>query len=167
MENEQLSLKRALLVSARDTLTHTSQSSLDELTYSALIATHFPTDASCAPQSFADTALITGDPNPTLSFTLLNTNEQTCLLRARIFDTWSSLLEEWNLHSDYHAQLKCDAPLSVSSALNSCASHLQWQNYGVAGPHLLVDNFWSLHLSHASISNLSITSPLPAIEVTP
>lgn len=172
---EQVALKRALMVSARDSVVGViTTPSIDEASYVARVSPHSLGD--CAPKSFEqqklDELATTGvaDPNPTRPINLLYTNERGCLIRARVLDTWSSLLSNWNGYSDFQTQLSCaPSPATPTLAnplpLDECASNLRWSGLTPADEHLTILSGWSVQLT--SLQNLSAASPLPQTEVYP
>jgi hypothetical protein len=164
---EQIALKRALLVSAHQTI-------LDLRAQPAI-----------SPTSLAYASMRLGCAPPTtdaaVPFSQLTLLEQDCLARHEVLRAWSQLRMDWDAHSPYDAQVRCadlTDSLSLSSALPSlfftlptpdapspswaaCASHLSWSRVSSS---LSIQPGFTISLQHKNLP-INATSPLASLEV--
>ncbi len=152
--DESIALKRALLVSERQAVQEAQPQivTLTQMEAIILVLGCNQTQSPWPPDS----------PNPTLPFPLLSQGDQDCYTNSLVFAKWSSLLQDWNTHSDYHAQLFCGANEFSSYTMASCQPMMRW-----SGNSLTLAPGWRVLVSSNTWPDLNSTSLLPSTDVTP
>ena len=162
--DESIALKRALLVSERQAVQEAQPQiiTLAQMEGIILALGCNQTQSPWPPDS----------PDPALPFPLLSQGDQDCYLNSLVMQKWSSLLQDWNSHSDYSAQLFCGSmefnpyapaiPSLPSPAWAPCQSMLYWD-----GRSLSLAPGWQVVVSSSTLPDLKSTSPLPSTDVTP
>lgn len=97
---EQLAFKRALLVSAHQTMLSLQTSRVE------------PSELRSSSNALG--CKVSSIPSPT-PFTDLTSIEKECLARFEILRAWSQLCRDWSAHSDYTTDIQC-AGLSLSDS---------------------------------------------------
>jgi hypothetical protein len=168
--NSAISLKRALLVAERAAITQAQSDLVLEGTMIALRAslmcvgmpTKFPPPPPNAPPG-----------SSTLPFLSLTPSDQKCYIAGKILDKWSSLLSDWNTHSDLKAAVLCDGtPLppfsfsflipTASPAHVACSQKIRWdRDRAILLPGI------NVMLTSSNFPSLSTGGPMPSLEVMP
>lgn len=160
--NEQIAFKRALLVSAHQTILNL-RTRVDITPVELVVAA----DA----MGYVHPPL---DTPPLSSFFDLTLDEQECLSRFEVLSNWASLSDDWRAHSDYDVNIQCQRPFfgdwielgripagASFGAWGACGSHLSWNSLTY---HLAPQPGLQVLIRHKNL-DINSTSPLPSMEV--
>jgi hypothetical protein len=149
---ESIALKRALLVPERQAVQE-AQPQLVTLTQMEGIILALGCNQTQSPWETS--------PILTLPFSLLSQGDQDCYINSLVLQKWSSLLQDWNQHSDYQARLFCGSTELGPYTMASCQPMMLW-----SGNSLTLAPGWSVCVSSKTQPDLNSTSPLPSTDVT-